>query len=137
MSEEITIDPSSSDPFERVIAEIVSVNRLKRKDYAIDGDPFSNFHDTARAMGIEGFSAIDSADLNVRQKDARIRSLRMNGRTQSPSNETVADTYLDRAVYAIIAYAILKSRITAGMIKTGEITINRVTHGQTPTPMGM
>lgn len=102
----LALDPS--DPFERVIADIVTTNRRKRSDYALDGSPWSNFDDTANALGIDGFAPVDSANFNIEQKSARLRSLRKNGRMDDPANESVADTYLDRAVYSVIAYAMFK-----------------------------
>lgn len=97
-----------NDPFEKVLVDIVLTNRKKRKDYAKDGDPFSNFKDTANAIGIYGFKAVDSALFNVLQKVARLKSLRVNGRMNEPANETVLDTYLDLAVYACIMYALAR-----------------------------
>lgn len=99
----VELDPS--DPFENVLIDIVQTNRRKRKDYALDGDPFSNFRYTADAIGIE---PIDSVNFNIAQKEARLQSLRANGRLNRPENETVQDTYLDRAVYSIIALAMLR-----------------------------
>lgn len=104
--DEVTLNPD--DPFERVIMDLVTTNRSKRADYALDGSPWSNFDDTANALGIEGFSPVDSANFNIEQKSARLRSLRKNGRTEDPANESVADTYLDRAVYSVIAFAMLR-----------------------------
>lgn len=97
---------NANDPFERVLMEIVETNRRKRKDYAVDGSPFSNFDYTAGAMGIPGFGAREAAEFNGHQKDARLSSLRTNGRIDDPENESVQDTFLDRAVYAVITYAI-------------------------------
>lgn len=98
-----TLNPD--DPFERVIMDMLATNRRKRADYAVDGSPWSNFDDTANALGIPGFTPVDSVNFNIEQKSARLRSLRKNGRMQDPRNESVADTYLDRAVYSVIALA--------------------------------
>lgn len=108
----VTLNPD--DPFERVVMDIVQTNRRKRKDYAVDGSPFSNFDTTAAGLGIEGFGAKESAIFNVLQKLARLSSLRANGRLDDPQNESVEDTYLDLAVYSIIAYAI--HRFPAGRV---------------------
>ena len=99
------------DPFERVLIDIVETNRRKRKDYAADGDPFSNFTLTSELLGLDGFDAVESALFNVCQKLARLKALRMNGRMDNPENESVADTYLDLAVYAVITYAIYRQAI--------------------------
>jgi hypothetical protein len=71
----------------------------KNADYA-EGTWDSNFADVARQMGFDRETA---ADVLIAVKQARLRSLRTNGRL--PQNEAVADTVLDRAVYALIALA--------------------------------
>ena len=94
------------DPFESVLINIVDTNRKKRKDYAADGDPFSNFETSSDLLGLQGFGPIEASLFNVTQKLARLKALRTNGRMRDTANESVADTYLDLAVYAVITYAI-------------------------------
>lgn len=101
--EPFILDPN--DPFEAVLIEMVSVNRSKRLDYALDDSPFSNFYYTSDNLGIPGFGPVESAVFNMLQKLARLYSLRQNGRLDDPENESVADTYLDLAVYGVIALA--------------------------------
>jgi hypothetical protein len=100
---DITLD--SSDPFESALIEMVKTNRAKRQDYALDGDPFSNFHMTSSLIGVPGFGPLESVLFNVAQKFARLTALRTNGRMDTPANEGVEDTYKDLAVYATILYA--------------------------------
>jgi hypothetical protein len=57
-------------------------------------------------IAVDGFGPADAALFNVVQKVMRLRSLRANGRMDDPANEATADTYLDLAVYAIIALAL-------------------------------
>lgn len=90
------------DPFEAALLRMVETNRRKRSDYAVDGNIWSNFEHAGRAVGI---SALEGIDYMVATKQARLMALRANGR--SPMNESVADTYLDRAVYAVLALAYL------------------------------
>jgi len=104
--EQLTLDPD--DPFEAVLIDMVRLNRRKRRDYALDTSPFSNFDTSAAGMGMKGFGAVEAAIFNVNQKLARLRSLRANGRMDDPANETVEDTYLDLAIYAAIALAIYR-----------------------------
>jgi hypothetical protein len=100
-----TLDPN--DPFDAVIIQIVETNRRKRADYARDGDVFSNFKTSSALLGIAGFGPADAALFNIAQKLARLQSLRTNGRMHDTANETVKDTYLDIAVYAVIMYAVV------------------------------
>jgi len=88
---------------ERAMIEMVEVSRRKRADYATDGDEFSNFRGSAHFAGFEHPSM--SALFNVAQKLERIRALRANGRMDDVANEAVADTFLDIAVYAVLAHA--------------------------------
>lgn len=97
----ISLNPD--DPFEAALIPIVETNRRKRADYAVDGDPFSNFRGTAEFIGRPAWT---SALFNVSQKMERVKSLRANGRADSPANEPLRDTVLDLAVYAVIAWAI-------------------------------
>ena len=99
-----------SDPFERAIADIVSMNRRKRQDYALDGNMFSNFEQSAQMMGVAGFGIPESILHMMAIKQARLRALRENGRMYETKNETVDDTYLDLAVYACILYAWIKQQ---------------------------
>jgi hypothetical protein len=101
------LDPS--DPFEKACIEMVLINRKKRADYALDGDPFSNFHMTSAALGLDGFGPIEAVSFNIAQKEARLRSLAKNGRMGATQNEGVTDTYLDHAVYSVIRYAMYNS----------------------------
>src|SRR6476620_8096305 len=101
--DEVMFTIDLDDPFEAAVWELVQMNRRKRRDYALDGDPFSNFQLTSDHFGL---AAWESAEFNLVQKLARLQSLRANGRMSSPENETVRDTYLDAAVYAVIMFAI-------------------------------
>ena len=102
------LDPS--DPFDKVIINMVSMNRKKRRDYAADSDPFSNFRDTARNMALDGFGPAEAAYALLLTKISRLRSLRANGRMEDTANESVLDTYLDLAVYSVILLALVKEQ---------------------------
>lgn len=92
-----------NDPFEAALIPIVEMNRRKRADYALDGDPFTNFDATSRFLSIPRWM---SPMFNVVQKTARVQALWANRRMDDPNNEAVGDTVLDAAVYGVIAYAI-------------------------------
>ena len=68
----------------------------------------SNFRDVAGQMGWSG--PLESAEALIAVKQARLRSLRVNGTV--PKNESTFDTVLDRAVYSVIALAILTAEET-------------------------
>lgn len=98
-----TAAPAAAPP--RPVADALDTIRTifakKNADYAQDSNWRSNFSDVAAQMG---WTDLDSVDALIAVKQARLKSLRTNGRT--PVNESVADTLLDRAVYAVIALAI-------------------------------
>lgn len=104
----ITLNPN--DVFERVLIDMVKVSRKKRADYASDNDPLSNFKGSADALGLTGFGPVEAALFNVLQKIERLKALRSNGRMGQTQNESVTDTYLDLAVYAVLTYALHKEQ---------------------------
>lgn len=75
----------------------------KNADYSDGRSWDSNFQDVASQMGFP--TPVDAADALIAVKQARLRSLRERG--TMPRNESVADTYIDRTVYAVIALALL------------------------------
>lgn len=70
----------------------------KKNDYSQSG-PWANFNFTSKHFGFPNYEA---ADFNELQKLSRIRSLR-DGR--DVLNEPLEDTYLDKANFALLAYA--------------------------------
>lgn len=90
-----------NDPFEKLLIPIVETNRKKRADYASDDNIYLNFD---RAAAEVGLSPQDIVDVMVAIKNGRIANLR--GREEEVKNESVADSYLDRAVYCILAYGL-------------------------------
>lgn len=93
---EITI--SDEDPFEKVLMEMVTLNRKKRADYAGDEWWTQNFYDTAYQ---NNDTAGRACEFLISTKQSRLRVLSQPGR--SPKNESIRDTILDRAVYSSIA----------------------------------
>jgi hypothetical protein len=91
------LDPK--DPFDAALIRMRDLHRKKRADYAADDNRWSNFEDTSATLGF--ITPQDAIDINVAQKLARLKSLRLNGR--APVNESVTDTRQDLAVYAVLA----------------------------------
>jgi hypothetical protein len=88
---------------------MVQLNRRKRADYATEADGLKNFRTRAAAMELEGFTALEAANQDVVMKTCRINNLR--GRLAA--NESVLDSYKDRAVYAVLAYLLAKEEADA------------------------
>lgn len=101
----IVLDPNN--PFEAVLIEMVKTHRAKAKDYAGDGHPNQNFYDSGYQLNL---TAGHSCETLIATKQARLRvllpSLWSNSDSE-PSNESIRDTFLDRAVYSVIALTIL------------------------------
>lgn len=97
------------DPIDTILIDMVRINRRKRADYAKDGDPLSNFFRTAEIMRGKGYAdwdALTSVEYAIAIKQARLEALRINGRLEQTQNESVRDTLLDGAVYAVLQLAV-------------------------------
>jgi hypothetical protein len=81
------------------LTRMLAVSAKKKQDYSGE-TPWANFLATSEHFGIPSY---ESADFNEIQKLSRIKTLRKSG--VNPQNESVEDTYLDKAVYALLAYA--------------------------------
>lgn len=92
---------SESDPFDAVVSEIQALNHRKRSDYASEADIFSNFKDAGRQLGLTAGHAVE---LHVATKQSRLRQLL--GTAREPNNESIRDSLIDRAVYALISVAL-------------------------------
>jgi hypothetical protein len=88
----------TDDVFESLVIKIVDMNRQKRADYASKENVFQNFDTNARMMNLSGYTALEDCLSMVTRKIGRITNLR--GR--DPLNETVYDSFLDLAVYAVL-----------------------------------
>lgn len=101
-TEGVELKADIPQPVSDALGVIEEIFGRKNADYAADSNWRSNFADVASQMD---WSDLDAVDALIAVKQARLKSLRINGR--APANEAVADTYLDRAVYAVIALAML------------------------------
>jgi len=95
------------NPLHLAICTILDTTDRKGADYARDDDPWNNFRGTAAQFGMEIYEA---GEFNCVQKLTRLKNLRANGRV--PQNESVEDTYMDFAVYAVLTYAMYLDEIT-------------------------
>lgn len=96
----ITTPGTPRNYFNEAMALIQAMHDKKVHDYARSDNEFSNFEASADFAGV---SVQDSFNILIGTKQARLLELTKN--TKEPKNESILDTYLDRAVYAIIAYA--------------------------------
>lgn len=97
---QITLSPK--DGFEKLLIPMVETNRAKRADYASEDDMYLNFRRNAEMMDLEGFDALEDCLSMVSRKFGRI----VNLRGRDATNETVVDSFLDLAVYAVLAYGL-------------------------------
>lgn len=98
-----TAAPTLPESIARAIQTIQDTFAKKNADYADKSSWRSNFDQVAKQMCFK--DGVDSADTLIAVKQARLQALRANG--TSPKNESLIDTYLDRMVYAVIAYALV------------------------------
>lgn len=87
--------------FTQVLDEIRDMHDKKQADYGSDDDPFANI----RASELFGMPAWLGAVIRASDKIARIQAY---ARKKKLANETVEDSLLDLAVYAVIALAMYR-----------------------------
>lgn len=93
----------SSAKFAQICQEMVELHDRKQKDYGSQADPFANLR-ASTVMGIEPWKATV-----VRMNDKMTR-LHAAVRGQNLANESVVDSFMDLAVYAIIARILYEGR---------------------------
>jgi len=104
----------SQENFEKVLAEMAALHHKKNKDYGTDEDPFAN----VRAS--EEFGIPDWLGSIVRANDKMTR-LKTFARKRHLANETVEDSLLDLANYAVIALVLYRqSEISHGGAESHE-----------------
>lgn len=89
--------------FHELLKRMAETHDKKNHDYAKGDNPFSNFEEAAAFAGV----SVDRVfAIFIGTKQARINELVGGGKT--PTNESLADSYLDLAVYATLraAYAL-------------------------------
>ncbi len=91
----------SQENFEGVLAEMAALHRKKNQDYGSDEDPFAN----VRAS--EEFAIPAWLGSIVRANDKMTR-LKTFARKRQLANETVEDSLLDLANYAVIALVLYR-----------------------------
>jgi hypothetical protein len=85
--------------FDAVITELVELHDSKNADYGAAEDPFKNFRG-AEAIGVPAWLG---AEIRMGDKTRRIEEFAKKGRL---NNESVRDSLIDRACYAIIQVAL-------------------------------
>jgi len=82
------------------VVRLMTILRQKGADYGAVDDPWTNFRATSAFMRCPPW---ECADFNEVQKLSRVATLR--GKNGEPDNEALVDTYLDKAAYALLAFA--------------------------------
>lgn len=105
MSEDYNITFDLENLFEATLVRMLHIHRKKGADYAGEDHPNQNFYDSAYQLGLTGGHSVETL---IATKQARLRVLlpQLWQGGNEPLNEGIADTLLDRAVYAVIALTI-------------------------------
>lgn len=90
------------DTFELVLEDIKRIHNLKKADYSDPNNRFSNFEEAAFVANI---TVEQTFEVMIGIKQARIKQLLQPNRI--PQNESLLDSYRDRAVYSILALVYL------------------------------
>lgn len=92
---------------ETTYANCVATSKRKNADYAGDDDPFANF----RLVEKLGICSVETGILvRMTDKMARITNLLKEGKVNQVKDESVDDTLIDLANYAVILAAYRESR---------------------------
>jgi len=86
----------SSKKFYELILQAALLHAAKQEDYGTDGDPFANIRSSAE-FGVEPWRG---ACIRLNDKVKRLKTFSLKG---SLTNEPVEDSFLDLAVYSLIA----------------------------------
>lgn len=94
--------PSLPEAIKTALVAIENTFVSKNADYAAEAVSWdSNFRDVASQMAWHDPN--EAVETLIAVKQARLKSLRLN--KTKPNNESLLDTKLDRAVYAVISLA--------------------------------
>lgn len=92
------LDPNNH--FEAILIAMAEIHRSKGGDYASPEDRYSNFRETAEHIG--SYPWITN-EVMIQTKQSRIKQLlRKWLNDESPNNESLRDSLIDRAVYSVI-----------------------------------
>ena len=91
----------SKSPFMQVVDEITAMHTKKSKDYGRKQDPFANVR-ASEDFGIPGW-----VGCAIRMND-KMRRLQIASQGKELANESIEDSFLDLAVYAIIGLCLLR-----------------------------
>lgn len=110
----------NSARFHELLAEAGELHDAKQADYGRDHDPFAN----VRATEEWGIPAWVGAMVRLNDKVQRLKSLVANG---SLNNEAATDSFMDIAVYALIARVLYEQE---GLVSAGAEVVQRYTPEQ-------
>lgn len=96
---------TAEDHYHKIFDEIKNLHKRKGADYGSDSDPFFNL----RATEGYGISAWVGVALRMQDKMARVQAFVRNKRLV---NESIEDTFLDLANYAMLGLALYREATT-------------------------
>ena len=102
---------TAEDHYWAIHEEIRELHKRKGADYGEDADPFANL----RAAEAFGFPAWQGVALRMEDKMRRIRTFIKKGELQ---NESLEDSFLDLANYAMLGLALLREQ---KRVRTGSV----------------
>lgn len=97
----------SSQKFHDILTQLGELHDQKQKDYGSDNDPFKN----VRNSGDFGVPAWIGCMVRANDKMKRIQTASsqvLNGDEVSMANESVEDSFMDLAVYAVIGLVLYR-----------------------------
>lgn len=104
--------------FETIVNEMLALHKKKQADYGSDRDPFSN----VRSSEEFGIPAWLGAILRANDKVSRLKTF---ARKRKLANESVEDSFLDLANYAVIALVLWREQQSKGKATNGTAGADR------------
>lgn len=97
---------SGNPMFHQILSEMLDMHCRKGADYGTDADIFANIR-ASEEFGIDGWRG---SILRANDKMSRLKAFMLNGNLK---NESVEDSLLDLANYAVIALCLYREKVAS------------------------
>src|SRR4051812_9095626 len=91
------------DAFSQILQEIQAIHDKKQEDYGVDGDPYRNVRNSS------DFGIVPWVGAMIRAND-KVKRLQTFAYRGHLANESVEDSLIDLATYAIIALVLYREQ---------------------------
>lgn len=111
-----------SPTFYALLEQMAEIHNKKSHDYAVDGDPFVNYHFAGKMAHL--FNDERDSGFVGRLGEKIIRLATLENSNKTPKNESVADTEVDICVIVTLWMASRKDRRSKEMLKEATQSVD-------------